>query len=115
MESRSLPMCKERRMIPCPSCGHDNPAGMQRCQRCDNPLPATAGPTPPAPDIAEQIRTLLQQGRKIEAIKVYRQATGAGLAEAKSAVEGQERNVPPPAAAPAQDFEEELLALLRRA
>lgn len=33
----------------------------------------------------------LKQGRKIEAIKHYRQATGAGLAEAKDAVEEAQR------------------------
>jgi hypothetical protein len=37
--------------------------------------------------IPPEIPGLLQAGRKIEAIKVYRQATGAGLAEAKAAVE----------------------------
>jgi ribosomal protein L7/L12 len=39
-------------------------------------------PTPPA-----EVLGLLQAGRKIEAIKAYRAATGAGLAEAKEAVE----------------------------
>ncbi|GAA0659668.1 hypothetical protein GCM10009535_43760 [Streptomyces thermocarboxydovorans] len=32
-----------------------------------------------------------REGRKVQAIKVYREATGAGLAEAKEAVEGMER------------------------
>jgi len=38
----------------------------------------------------EQFRTILEamrQGRKIEAVKLYREATGAGLAESKDAVE----------------------------
>ena len=35
----------------------------------------------------------LKQGRKIEAIKHYRQATGAGLAEAKDAVEEAQRRI----------------------
>lgn len=34
-----------------------------------------------------ELQGLIQAGRKIEAIKVYREATGAGLAEAKEAVE----------------------------
>lgn len=38
----------------------------------------------PAP---EGVADLLREGRKIEAIKAYRRATGAGLAEAKAAVE----------------------------
>jgi hypothetical protein len=37
--------------------------------------------------VSAEVAGLLQAGRKIEAIKVYRQATGAGLAEAKAAVE----------------------------
>jgi ribosomal protein L7/L12 len=42
------------------------------------------------PAIPPEILGLLQAGRKIEAIKAYRQATGAGLAEAKTAVERME-------------------------
>lgn len=37
----------------------------------------------------------LKQGRKIEAIKHYRQATGAGLAEAKDVIEEAERRGAP--------------------
>jgi hypothetical protein len=37
--------------------------------------------------VPAEVVGLLQSGRKIEAIKVYRAATGAGLAEAKAAVE----------------------------
>ncbi len=39
----------------------------------------------------DQILQLLQEGRKIEAIKVYRETTGAGLKEAKEAVEEMQR------------------------
>ncbi len=35
----------------------------------------------------EQVAALLREGKKIEAIKVYRQLTDAGLREAKEAVE----------------------------
>jgi hypothetical protein len=38
---------------------------------------------PPVPGVVEQ----LEQGKKIQAIKTYREQTGAGLAEAKAAVE----------------------------
>jgi hypothetical protein len=37
----------------------------------------------PMPGVVEQ----LEQGKKIQAIKIYREQTGAGLAEAKTAVE----------------------------
>jgi hypothetical protein len=39
------------------------------------------------PKAPAEVFGLLQSGRKIEAIKAYREATGAGLAEAKAAVE----------------------------
>ena len=37
------------------------------------------------------IKEAIFRGRKIEAIKLYRKATGAGLAEAKTAVENRAR------------------------
>lgn len=40
----------------------------------------------PGPDVSEA-RSLMAAGQKIAAIKAYREATGAGLAEAKAAVE----------------------------
>ena len=40
-----------------------------------------------------QALAALKEGRKIEAIRHYRQATGAGLAEAKEAVEEAQRRV----------------------
>lgn len=55
----------------------------------------TGGPAPQAAATAnvsdaalrERIAPLVKSGRKIEAIKLYREATGVGLAEAKNAVE----------------------------
>jgi len=38
-------------------------------------------------DGMDEYRDLVRAGRKIEAIKVYRERTGAGLAEAKAAVD----------------------------
>ena len=38
----------------------------------------------------EEIRELIRQNRKIDAIKLMRQKTGLGLAEAKDAVEAME-------------------------
>lgn len=43
------------------------------------------------PDRYDEVRELLAGGQKIGAIKVYREATGVGLAEAKHAVEAIER------------------------
>lgn len=55
------------------------------------PAPAFAA-GPPAPFLPPSFDDALRQGKMIEAIKIYRQATGAGLAEAKSAVEAIMRN-----------------------
>lgn len=41
----------------------------------------------PEPAGLDEVRALVRDGRTIEAIRVYRQVTGAGLAEAKQAVE----------------------------
>ncbi|MEZ4651089.1 MAG: ribosomal protein L7/L12 [Candidatus Eisenbacteria bacterium] len=49
-------------------------------------LPAAPPPPPPA-DVEARVRALLAQKKKIEAIKLYREATGCGLKEAKEAVE----------------------------
>ncbi|MEU9718845.1 hypothetical protein [Streptomyces sp. NPDC047976] len=54
----------------------------------------------PEPAGMDEVRALVRDGRTISAIKVYRQITGAGLAEAKRAVEALEA-VEAPAAAKA--------------
>jgi ribosomal protein L7/L12 len=41
----------------------------------------------PVPDVHPMVLQELQQGRKIQAIKAYREATGVGLKEAKDEVE----------------------------
>lgn len=49
---------------------------------------ATAGAPAPAPGVLfAEVQDLVRQGRKIEAIKVYRERMGVGLREAKDAVE----------------------------
>jgi len=45
-------------------------------------------------ELEAELRALLAEGRKIEAIKRYREETGAGLAAAKEAVEAVERGEP---------------------
>jgi hypothetical protein len=52
----------------------------------------TTGSTLPAGWHA-QVEAELRLGRKIEAIKLYREATGLGLKEAKDAVEDMERSL----------------------
>ena len=43
--------------------------------------------TPPSTDLEDEARELLRSGRKIQAIKLWRERTGMGLKEAKEAVE----------------------------
>jgi hypothetical protein len=43
--------------------------------------------------VQERIEPLLREGRKIEAIKMYREIKGVGLKEAKDAVERYEREL----------------------
>jgi ribosomal protein L7/L12 len=56
-----------------------------------------AGPVPgygaAGSAIPPELAIALQRGRKIEAIKIYRTVTGAGLGEAKTAVEAMEREL----------------------
>jgi len=69
---------------------------VQRLQELVEQLAARQGITPPPPGTASDPRTsvdtevsmLVQQGRKIEAIKLVRERTGLGLGEAKDLVEG---------------------------
>ena len=84
-------------MTACRFCDHENPLGAARCQSCGGPLPADDDATgvasresPVTGDSTsqeDQLLDLLRRGRKIEAIKVYRAQHGAGLKEAKDAVE----------------------------
>src|SRR5690348_15974612 len=64
-----------------------------------------------------EVRSLLSQGKKIAAVKLYKDQTGVSLRKAKEAVEALERSgdLPggrPPAAA--GSFEAELVSLLQR-
>ena len=53
------------------------------------PVPPPLDPPVPAVDAAwmSEVQVLLTQGQKIQAIKLYRERTGVGLAQAKDAVE----------------------------
>ena len=43
------------------------------------------------PSLSPQIQDALRRGNKIEAIKIYRELTGVGLAEAKQAIDRAEQ------------------------
>jgi len=58
------------------------------------PPPSGAAPSLAA-DAMQEVSALLMAGKKIEAIRVYRTATGVGLKEAKDAVDALELQVNP--------------------
>ena len=112
-------------MIRCPFCDHKNPTGATHCAECKaelfDPDAAEAGAGAASAEsnsLDGRVLTLLSGGRKIEAIKLYRDVTGAGLKEAKDAVEALERDgsLPPQraqaASGPGVD-NAEILELLR--
>jgi ribosomal protein L7/L12 len=64
-------------------------------------------------NLDDELRALLAEGRKIEAIKRYREATGADLAAAKEAVEALERGEMATAKGPVDSsLEAEIVSLL---
>ncbi len=61
------------------------------------------------------LQSLLANGKKIEAIKLYRERTGAGLAEAKEAVEAFEQGQSlPKTEASSSDLDQEVVSLLEQ-
>jgi hypothetical protein len=91
-------------MPKCRFCDRDNPVGVDRCQNCGVWIDQATAPIitnserhPEALQDAEkrlepdgleaQILDLMQGGKKIEAIKLYREKTGSDLKGAKDAVE----------------------------
>ncbi len=59
---------------------------LARIERKLDTLLTHLGIAPPDDGLGD-IRDLIARGRKIEAIKAYRERTGSGLAEAKAAVD----------------------------
>jgi hypothetical protein len=95
--------------LTCPKCGAplqiDKNATTTVCSYCNSALriakdvfdQATATLAEDTDDsqiYIVEIKRLLQEGKKIEAIKLYREQTGVGLAEAKRIVEALERGAP---------------------
>jgi ribosomal protein L7/L12 len=71
----------------CPFCSETNPAEAEVCQKCGNAIPREASAEGEPDESEKELVNLLADGKKIEAIKIYRQRTGVGLKEAKDAVE----------------------------
>jgi len=106
-------------MIRCPFCDHKNPPGSTRCAECKAELFASPEDQPEAAQLGShsldgRVLALLRDGQKIEAIKLYRTMTGAGLKEAKDAVEAIERGESPPSVRSASIVDDaDILELLR--
>lgn len=77
----------------CPACGVENEPGTLRCRGCLARLPRggkTGSPdqAPPLTDAQlDEVLAALRAQKKIEAIKLYREATDLGLKDSKDAVE----------------------------
>ena len=66
---------------------------LSQAQRQLNQLLRFHGVAPAAGELSERVKELaLDPARKIEAIKAFREETGAGLAEAKAAIETHARS-----------------------
>ncbi len=79
----------------CENCGAGVAPGATGCGYCGATFQAvapgaTSGPQGANPEVVR----LLRAGQKIEAIKVYKEATKCGLKEAKDAVEAIEAALP---------------------
>jgi hypothetical protein len=79
-------------MPKCLSCGEDNPSGVGICKKCGGRISLEEAQQSQPLDIEpgsfeEDILRLMQGGKKIEAIKLYRGKKGVDLKEAKDAVE----------------------------
>ena len=71
-------------MKPCLACGRSTSETARACESCGSSLIL---PIQSNPALAQRVKHLVADGQKIEAIKLLREATGLGLAEAKQAVE----------------------------
>jgi len=90
---------------PCPGCGAPVDLDERVCPYCGAAIVgSTSAPTllsglsAAAPDALSEVREQIRRGKKIEAIRIYREITGAGLKEAKDAVQAIELGLPVPVA-----------------
>lgn len=100
-------------MPKCSQCGVENVEGTPLCRECGATLsPVTAEEAADLSADDARVVELMREGKKIEAVKVYRECHGVGLAEAKAAVETlAEGGTPAAAASPEAD--DDVLELMR--
>lgn len=68
-------------MPKCRNCNYDVHPSIGQCPHCG------ASVDKPMADLEQQVRSLLDQGQKIQAVKLYKDQKGVSLLEAKQAVE----------------------------
>lgn len=87
-----------------------NSPGTTLCRSCGASIPE---PLTWTADLEKEVRSLLDQGRKIEAVKAYKDHTGCGLKDAKDAVEALQLSASLPIRSePDGDLDAEVLRLL---
>jgi len=98
-------------MPKCLFCHENVPLTANQCPKCGAPIDGL--PPKAVEDLEQQVRSLLGQGQKLNAVKLYKESTGVSLKEAKDAVEAIERGESPKSPAKTDgDMEAELLRLL---
>ena len=98
-------------MPKCRFCDHVIAPGVYQCPECGAPVDSV---TPDiVADLEQQVRSLVRDKRKLEAVKVYKDQTGVSLKEAKDAVEAIENDERATGLGePTGEMETELLRLL---
>jgi ribosomal protein L7/L12 len=102
-------------MANCIFCAHDNPPGLRRCRSCGAELAGSSSAVDRGgDDLESSVRSLLDKGEKIEAIRLFREQTAAGLKEAKDAVEAIGRGERYESRQDSRNSREEIRTLLER-
>jgi large subunit ribosomal protein L7/L12 len=113
-------------MPQCPFCQHENTPAADRCSNCGAALTTIAESRDENDQVSmpeenavrpqsleAEVKELFASHGKIEAIKYYRQRTGAGLAEAKQAVEAIAEGTSSSGAVAGADLADQIEPLLR--
>ncbi len=99
-------------MSSCPYCGHQAPDNAHPCPNCGAAI--SASPHLDLTGLEAELRQLLAEGKTLQAINRYKDATATSLTEAKNAVEAIERgaSLQPPALSATSGMDDALAAEL---